>query len=155
MPTTLRCEPSHLLGIDRAKSGQNLGMPEGRLHDHLVRELKLVRKTGLHRLHENLDELPALSELAERTTGSKRAEHVENLLRAAWTTRAEGAQGTAIGLLLGLEQGRRGANPMVLRAAAATRLGYHSVDTFRKKPEANAISYFADVIESYCIDFAN
>lgn len=128
-------------------------MAEGGLHTHLVRELKVIRKAGLHRLREHLDDLPALVELATRTTGSGNAEHVENLLRAAWTTRAEGAQGTAVGLLLGLEQGRRGANPTVLREAAATRLGYHSVDTFRKKPEANAIAYFADIVESYCIDF--
>ncbi len=33
-------------------------------------------------------------------------------------------------------------------------MGYASVDTFRKAPEANAIDYFADVIESYCLDSA-
>jgi len=114
-----------------------------------------VRKAGLHRLREHLDELPALRELAERTSGARTAEHVENLLRSAWSRRAEGAQGTAVGLLLGLEQGRRGASPRALRDAAATRLGYHSVDTFRKRPEANAIAYFADVVESYCLDFVN
>ena len=58
-----------------------------------------------------------------------------------------------MGILLGLEVGRRGARPAVLREVAAKRLGYHSVDTFRKKPEANAISYFADLVESYCIDY--
>lgn len=41
----------------------------------------------------------------------------------------------------------------MLREVAAQRLGYASVDTFRKKPEAHAIAYFADVIESYCIDY--
>ncbi len=130
-------------------------MPERNLHELLVGELKVIRKHGLHRLREHLGELPALVELAERTTGAGTAEHVENLLRGAWVARAQGAQGTAIGLLLGLEQGRRGANPRTLREAAATRLGYHSVDTFRKKPEATAIAYFADVIESYVIEFAN
>lgn len=128
-------------------------MPERALHEHLVRELKVIRKAGLHRLREHLDDLPALAELAERTTGSRTPEHIENLLRTAWTTRAEGAQATAVGLLLGLEQGRRGANPRALRQAASDRLGYHSVDTFRKQPEANAIAYFADIVESYCIDF--
>ena len=132
-----------------------MGMPDNALHGHLVRELKVIRKCGLHRLREHLSELPALCELAERTSGARTAEHVENLLRSAWKARAEGAQGTAIGLLLGLEQGRRGASPRVLREVAATRLGYHSVDTFRKRPEGNAIAYFADVIESYCIDFVN
>lgn len=130
-------------------------MSEQPLHDRLVGELKIIRKSGLHRLREQLESLPTLVELAERTTGAGTPEHVENLLRVAWRTRGEGAQATAVGLLLGLEQGRRGANPRVLREIAAQRLGYHSVDTFRKKPEANAIAYFADVIESYCIDFEN
>lgn len=129
-------------------------MPEQALREHLIRELKVVRKAGLHRLREHLDDLPALAGLAERTSGARTAEHVEGLLRHAWK-RAEGAQATAVGLLLGLEQGRRGASPRVLREAAATRLGYYSVDTFRKKPEANAIAYFADVIESYCVDVVN
>ena len=145
---------THFLVSKRGGFGQNLDMSERRLHEHLVRELKVIRKAGLHRMREHLQELPALKELANRTTGSDTAEHIENLLRAAWTTRAEGAQGTAVGLLLGLEQGRRGANPRMLREVAATRLGYHSVDTFRKKPEANAISYFADIVESYCLDFS-
>lgn len=130
-------------------------MPERTLHEHLVTELKTVRRAGLHRLREHLAELPTLGELAERTSGARTAEHVEALLRKVWTTRSEGAQGTAIGLLLGLELGRRGASPTVLRQTAATRLGYASVDTFRKRPEANAIATFADLIESYCIDFQN
>jgi len=130
-------------------------MPERSLHEHLVGELKVVRKNGLHRLAEHLEELPALVELADRTTGGNNAEHVENLLRNVYKTRSEGAQGTAIGLLLGLEQGRRGANPTVLRQAASERLGYHSVDTFRKKPEANALETFAHLIESYCVDYQN
>jgi hypothetical protein len=120
-----------------------------------VRELKVIRKQGLHRMRGYLEELPALRELAVRTSGSPTAEHVEGLLRKAWQLRAEGAQGTAVGLLLGLEPGRRGARPSVLRQAAATRLGYQSVDTFRKKPEANALSHFADIIESYCVDFVH
>lgn len=130
-------------------------MPDHTLHELLVQELKVIRKAGLHRLRSKLPELPALVTLAERTSGAGTAEHVENLLRTAWRTRAEGAQGTAIGLLLGLEQGRRGANPSILRKAASDRLGYHSVDTFRKKPESDALAYFADVIESYAIDFVN
>lgn len=128
-------------------------MPESSLHQNLISELKVVRKAGLHRLREHLDELPTLVRLAERTSGAGTAEHVEGLLRSVYTTRSEGAQGTAIGLLLGLEQGRRGANPRVLRELASQRLGYHSVDTFRKKPELNAIATFADQIESYCIEF--
>lgn len=130
-------------------------MPGPALHDLLIRELKLIRKRGLHRLREYLGELPALGELAERTSGARTAEHIEGLLRNAWRLRGDGAQATAVGLLLGLEQGRRGANPTGLRKVAAERLGYHSVDTFRKQPEAHAIAYFADVIESYCIDIAN
>lgn len=144
---------SHLLGAEWAVSGQNLGMPERLLHDHLMTELKVIRKRGLHRIPEYLDELPALVELSSRTTGGTNAEHVEGLLRSVYKARSEGAQGTAIGLLLGLELGRRGANPTVLREAAATRLGYHSVDTFRKKPEANAIATFASLIESYCVEY--
>ena len=144
------------LGTNWATLGQNLDMPESdasALHEHLVRELKIVRKSGLHRLSQHLHELPALCELTERTSGARTAEHVEGLLRKVYLTKSEGAQGVAIGLLLGLEQGRRGGSPTALRAAAAERLGYFSVDTFRKKPEASAISTFADLIESYCIDF--
>jgi hypothetical protein len=113
-------------------------MPES-LHELLVKELTVVRRCGLHRLREHLDELPALAPAAERTSGAATAEHVEGLLRNVWTSRSEGAQGTAIGILLGLEQGRRGASPRVLRQVASERLGYYSVDTFRKKPEVNAI----------------
>lgn len=135
-----------------------MGMPESEpatLHERLVGELKIVRKAGLHRLNEHLHELPTLCDLAEQTDGARTAERVEGLLRKVYLTRSEGAQGVAIGILLGLEQGRRGASPTVLRQAATERLGYFSVDTFRKKPEANAISTFADLIESYCIDFQN
>ena len=32
---------------------------------------------------------------------------------------------------------------------------YHSVDTFRKKPEEYAFAAFADTIESWVIDFEN
>lgn len=137
---------------NRAISGQYWDMPERTLHEILVNELKLVRRLGLHRLREHLEELPALCELAERTSGARTAEHVEGLLRSVFMTRSEGAQGTAIGLLLGLEQGRRGASPRTLRELAAERLGYETVDTFRKKPEANAIATFADLIESYVIE---
>lgn len=128
-------------------------MPEGTVHDRLVGELKLIRRVGLHRIAERLPELPTLVELAVATTGGDNAEHVEGLLRSVYKTRSEGAQGTAIGLLLGLEQGRRGANPTRLREAAADRLGYHSVDTFRKQPEQNAFETFAHLIESYCVEY--
>lgn len=128
-------------------------MPERSLHDHLVSELKVIRKSGLHRLGAHVEEVPALAELARRIHGAGTADRIERLLRDAWDTRAEGAQATAVGILLGIEQGRRGARPSVLREQAARRLGYQSVDTFRKKPEANAIAYFADVIESYCVDY--
>lgn len=130
-------------------------MPETTLRERLIGEIKIIRKAGLHRLREHLGELPTLVVLAERTSGAGTAEHVEGLLRSVYTTRSEGAQGTAIGLLLGLEQGRRGANPRVLRELASERLGYHSVDTFRKKPELNAIATFADQIVNYCVDFEN
>ena len=130
-------------------------MPDSQMHAQLVRELKVVRRAGLHRLRDHLDELPTLCGLAERTLGAATADRVETVLREAWRQKAEGAQGTAIGLLLGLEQGRRGANPRVLREVAAKRLGYHSVDTFRKKPEEYAFATFADTIESWVIDFEN
>lgn len=135
--------------------GQNLGMPEDSLHDSLVGELKVVRKRGLHRLDQFLGEVPTLVAMANQATGGTNAEHVENLLRSVYKLRSEGAQGTAIGLLLGLEQGRRGVSPTTLRQVAADRLGYHSVDTFRKRPEAEAISTFAYAIESYVIEYAN
>lgn len=125
------------------------------LHALLVTELKRVRRCGLHRLAEHLHELPALREIASRTRGASTAMDVEGLLRAVYTQRSEGAQGTAIGILLGLELGRRGASPRVLREVAAQRLGYYSVDTFRKKPEQTAIATFAHLIESYLIDINN
>lgn len=127
-------------------------MPESRLQQLLIGELKIVRRCGLHRLDEYLDDLPALVRLAEETRGAGQAIDVEGLLRAVYTQRSEGAQGTAIGILLGLEIGRRGASPTTLREVAAKRLGYYSVDTFRKKPEANAIATFAALIESYAVE---
>jgi hypothetical protein len=127
-------------------------MPESSLQQLLIDELKVVRRHGLHRLAECLDQIPALVRLAEETMGSGKVSDVEGMLRAVYTQRSEGAQGTAIGILLGLEQGRRGASPTVLRKAAADRLNYYSVDTFRKKPEANAIATFAALIESYAIE---
>ncbi len=108
---------------------------------------KAIRRFGLHRLGQHLDEIPALADLARRIYGFGTADRVEKLLREAWDTRAEGAQATAVGIILGLEVGRRGARSAVLREVAARRLGYASVDTFRKGPEANSIAYFADVIE--------
>lgn len=128
-------------------------MPEPSVHEALVGELKLLRKIGLHRINTRLRDFPTLVRLAEQTTGGDNAEHVEGLLRSVYKMRSEGAQGTAIGLLLGLEQGRRGASPTRLREAAAERLGYHSVDTFRKQPEQNAIETFAFLIESYCVEY--
>jgi len=128
-------------------------MSEPPLHDRLVAEIKVVRKFGLHRLAQYFDELPSLSQLALDIYGVGTADRIEKLLHEAWTKRAEGAQATAVGIILGLEPGRRGARPAVLREVAASRLGYASVDTFRKKPEGHAIAYFADVIESYCIDY--
>lgn len=128
-------------------------MSEPSLHEELIDELKAIRKFGLHRLSDHLDALPALAELARSTYGFRTADRVERLLREAWTTKAEGAQGTAVGIIFGLEVGRRGARPAILREVASRRLGYTTVDTFRKKPEARALAYFADVIESYCIDY--
>lgn len=126
-------------------------MPGGR-REALIAELKIVRKTGLHRLRERTDELPELSRLATATMGAGSADDIETMLRHVFRSYAEGAQGTAIGILLGLELGRRGANPSVLREAAAKRLGYYSVETFRKKPEYNAIAYFADLLQRYGSD---
>ena len=116
-------------------------------------ELKAIRKVGLYRLSQHSDELSALSEVAQRTYGYGTAGRIEKLLYESWNTRAEGAQAIAVGIILGLEVGRRGARPSVLREAAARRLGYASVDTFRKKPEANTVAYFADVIDGYCTDY--
>lgn len=142
-----------LLGGFWAKFGQDMVMSESAIHQRLIQELKTIRKIGLHRLGQHLDELSTLADLARQTYGYGTADRVEKLLRDAWNTRAEGAQGTAVGIILGLEVGRRGARPAVLREVAARRLGYASVDTFRKKPENNSIAYFADVVESYCIDY--
>jgi hypothetical protein len=127
-------------------------MPDQDQREALVTELKVVRKTGLHRLRERMDELPELSRLATVTMGAGTADDIERLLRHAFTSYAEGAQGTAIGILLGLEQGKRGAKPSVLREAAAKRLGYDSVETFRKRPEYNAVAYFADVLQRVAAD---
>jgi hypothetical protein len=121
-------------------------MPEQAERDGLIAELKIVRKAGLHRLRERINDLPRLTALATATMGAGSAEDVERMLRHAFQSYAEGAQGTAVGLLFGLELGRRGASPTVLRQAAAKRLGYYSVETFRKRPEHNAIAYFADVL---------
>ncbi|MFD4780266.1 hypothetical protein ACFWNH_04695 [Rhodococcus qingshengii] len=128
-------------------------MPEPTLRDRLVNDLKVVRRRAQHRLSDYLDDVPALREVTAQTTGADNAEHIENLLRSVYKLRSEGAQGTAIGILLGLEQGRRGANPTVLRQVAATRLDYHSVDHFRKQPEANALLTFASLIETYSIEY--
>jgi hypothetical protein len=121
-------------------------MPEQLQRETLIAELKIVRKTGLHRLRERIGDLSCLTELATSTMGAGTAEDIERMLRHAFQSYAEGAQGTAVGLLFGLELGRRGASPTVLRQAAAERLGYYSVETFRKRPEYNAIAYFADVL---------
>ncbi len=127
-------------------------MPGQSSRDNLVAELKIVRKSGLHRLAERMPELPELTRLAKETMGAGTADDVERMLRHVFRSYAEGAQGTAVGILLGLELGRRGANPSVLRDAAAKRLGYYSVETFRKKPEDNAIGYFADILQRYASD---
>lgn len=118
----------------------------------LIDELKIVRKTGLHRLRERLDELPELSQLATTSMGAGTADDIERMLRHAFTSYADGAQGTAIGILFGLEPGRRGASPSVLREVATKRLGYYSVETFRKRPERNTIAYFADVLVRVAAD---
>jgi hypothetical protein len=123
--------------------------------DLLIRELKIVRKFGLHRLREHLGDLIVLRELSRSTQGGDTADDVESLLRAAYNKKSEGAQGTAIGILLGMELGRRGASPTVLREVAAKRLNYASVETFRKRPEANAIATFADVLDGYARDIQN
>jgi hypothetical protein len=127
-------------------------MPGEGQREELIRELKIVRKAGLHRLAERMDELPVLSQLAAATMGAGTADDIERMLRHVSRSYTEGAQGTAIGILLGLDLGRRGANPTVLRDVAAKRLGYYSVETFRKKPEHNAIAYFADVLLRYVSD---
>ena len=85
-----------------AVAGQNGVMPESSLRDRLVVDLKVVRRRGLHRLVDYIGDVPALREVAMQTTGADNAEHVENLLRSVYKMRSEGAQGTAIGILLGL-----------------------------------------------------
>lgn len=84
--------------------------------------------------------------------GSDSSDDIERLLRHAFQFYTDGAQGTAIGILLGLEQGRKGSSPVVLRKAAAERLGYYSVETLRQQPEYNAISYVADVLLRALVD---
>ena len=127
-------------------------MPEPGQREALIDELKIVRKTGLHRLRERVDELPKLSNLATATMGAGTADDIERMLRHAFTSYADGAQGTAIGILYGLEPGRRGASPSVLREVATKRLGYYSVETFRKRPEHNAIAYFVDLLQRLAVD---
>lgn len=121
-------------------------MPDAYDRDGLIDELKIVRKAGLHRLRQRVGDVPQLSALATATMGAGTVEDIERMLRHAFQTYAEGAQGTAIGILLGLELGRRGASPTVLRQVASERLGYYSVETFRKRPERDAIAYFAGVL---------
>ena len=140
------------MGMSWSIPWQYLGMPGRTPHEDLVEELKLVRRKGLHRLDQVIDELPTLRRIAAQTTGGEKPSDVEALLRSVYAQRSEGAQGTAIGILLGLELGRRGASPQVLRQVAADRLGYATVETFRKKPELQALETFAHLIESHAVD---
>lgn len=109
-------------------------MPESCLHDRLTRGLKAVRKFGRHRLAQNIEAWRTLSDLATTIYGVGTADRIDKMLHESWNKRAGGAQVTAVGVTLGLETGRRGARPAVLREVAVTRLGYASVDTFREKP---------------------
>ena len=137
----------------RAKSGQDQGKIWDMDPDHIdqqtvVEELKLVRKVGVHRLRERLGDVPALAIIASELYGSGGAPEIEHLLRDAWHQLGTGDHGQALGILFGLERGHRGGNPAGLRSKAASRMGYHSVDTFRKKPEGAAIANLADQVIS-------
>jgi hypothetical protein len=116
--------------------------------DQLVAELRLLRGMGLARMRERRNELNGLTTLAEFAYGSDDIASVEAMLRDAWHALGDGPHGMAVGLLFGLERGHRGGNPTALRSKAANRLGYASVETFRKRPEAAAISSFADELVS-------
>lgn len=110
----------------------------------LLTELKLVRRVGLTRIREHLDDLTALRAIAVQAHGDAEPAHIEEVLREAWHRLGDGPHGEAVGLLFGLERGHRGGTPAALRSKAAERLGYHSVDTFRKKPEADVLDSFAE-----------
>lgn len=110
----------------------------------LLVELKHLRRVGLFRIRQHLDTLPALAEIARQTHGAAEPTHIEEVLREAWQRLGDGPHGQAVGILFGLEQGHRGGSPATLRSKAADRLGYFSVDTFRKKPEADVMDSFAE-----------
>lgn len=118
------------------------------LHGQLVDELKLVRRTGIPKLRANLAKLPQLAAVAAELHGEGSAAEVELVLRDAWRQLGSGPHGTAVGVLFGLAQGHRGGRPAALREKAADRLGYASVETYRKEPETRALADFADQVTS-------
>lgn len=120
------------------------------LRDSLIEELKIVRRFGLHRLDELMDELPELTRLATATRGAGTADDIERMMRQVWQMYDQGPIDTAVAILLGLRDGR-GKTPDKLRRAAAESLHY-SVEAFRKRPEHNAIAHFADLLMRYATD---
>src|ERR1700752_5372242 len=70
-------------------NAQNWVMPEPERREALIEELKIVRKTGLHRLRERIAELPELSRLATATMGAGTADDIERMLRHVFRSYAE------------------------------------------------------------------
>lgn len=112
--------------------------------EQLLSELKIVRRVGLLRIREHVNELAGLQAIAIQAHGDAEPAHIEEVLREAWHRLGDGPHGQAVGILFGLEQGHRGGQPAALRSKAAERLGYYSVDTFRKKPEQDVLDSFAE-----------
>jgi len=87
-----------------------------------------------------------LSLIAQQAHGDTQPVHIEEVLREAWHRLGDGPHGQTAGILFGLEPGHRGGQPAALRSKAAERLGYYSVDTFRKKPEQDVVESFAEQV---------
>lgn len=117
----------------------------------LIDELKVLRRRGLRRLSESVDDYIVLVEVATKLTDEEPVGAVEALLRQARSQLQDSPAGQAVGYLFGLEPGLRGRTPTDLRRLASDRLGYAQVETFRKKPENDAITALADTIYSLVV----
>jgi hypothetical protein len=117
----------------------------------LIYELKVLRRRGLRRLAGDVENYPVLTEVATKLTAEEPVGAIEALLRQARTQMQESPAGQAVAYLYGLEAGLRGRTPTDLRRLAADRLGYAEVETFRKKPENEAIATLADTIYSLVV----
>jgi uncharacterized protein involved in exopolysaccharide biosynthesis len=117
-------------------------------HPELVHELRIVRRAGLPKLRSKLASLPRLQSIANELYGQATVADIEHLLTDGWRQLGTGRHGQAIGTLFGLAQGRRGGAPSQLRQAAASQLGYATVETFRKSPETEAMADLADQLIS-------